>query len=141
MGAAAGWPFTSPPSFLVVCPPSCPPFLNPRARQTAHPATNLAVCSPPTPQLLPVINEYYRYFKKGFPNNSSCCKKSCQARLEHTTTHHVRSLHFKEPEIAIDTMKLVVRLRDMYLHTRAELRRKGNHSKLPELWDNHKSCY
>lgn len=91
--------------------------------------------------LLPIMNEYYRYFKKGFPNNTTCCKKQCQARLAHTTSHHVRGLHFKEPEIAIDTMKMMVRLRDTYLHLRRVFERKGGHAKLPELWDNHKSCF
>eukprot|EP00887_Chlorella_sp_A99_P000046 scaffold16.g46.t1 len=89
--------------------------------------------------LLPIVSEYYRYFKKGFPNNTTCCKKQCQARLAHTTTHHVRSLHFKEPEVAVDAMKMLVRLRDMYLHIRSVAKRKGGHAKLPELWDNHKS--
>lgn len=92
----------------------------------------------PPPQLLNSVDLMYSYLKR------SCCNAQCEARLAALTTLHARGMHFKEPSAAMDTARLIIRLREMYLAVREEATKEGRraqHEEVPPSWDNHKKCY
>lgn len=71
----------------------------------------------------------------------SCCSALCQARLKAATTVHMRSAHFKEPEVAMDMAREVIRTREMYLYVQNMSRIHKDHEEVPMTWDVHKICY
>ncbi|KFM24945.1 hypothetical protein F751_1824 [Auxenochlorella protothecoides] len=88
--------------------------------------------------LLNSVDLMYSYLKR------SCCNAQCEARLAALTTLHARGMHFKEPSAAMDTARLIIRLREMYLAVREEATKEGRraqHEEVPPSWDNHKKCY
>ncbi|KAL6771656.1 hypothetical protein ACKKBG_A27275 [Auxenochlorella protothecoides x Auxenochlorella symbiontica] len=88
--------------------------------------------------LLNSVDLMYSYLKR------SCCNAQCEARLAALTTLHARGMHFKEPSAAMDTARLIIRLREMYLAVREEATmegRRAQHEEVPPSWDNHKKCY
>jgi hypothetical protein len=86
--------------------------------------------------VLPIMDEMYRYLKKG-----ECCDAKCRERIGNLTTVHMRGMHFKEAEAAQDMARMVVRMREMYLHVREKGGRNGGHPGLEPGWDVHKACY
>ncbi len=46
----------------------------------------------------------------------------------------------QEPEAAMEYMRLLVDLRDLYVHVRDKGLLNGGHPALPDSWDNHKVC-
>lgn len=85
--------------------------------------------------VLPVYDAMYKYLKKG------CCDEECSNRVGNVTTVHMRGLHFKEPEAAMDMARNLVRMREMYLHVREKAIVNGGHPELEPGWDIHKACF
>ncbi|KDD73224.1 hypothetical protein H632_c2408p0, partial [Helicosporidium sp. ATCC 50920] len=85
--------------------------------------------------VLQSLDLMYHYLKRG------CCPRKCQQRLRAATSVHLRGLHFKEPEAAMDVARMIVRMRDLYLHVRDMGGNATAHEEVPASWDNHKVCY
>lgn len=90
------------------------------------------------PQIQNNLNLLYAYLKRG------CCDARCTARLAAAASIHMRAAHFKEPAAAMDTARMLLRLREVYLGVRQRAAEPGvadAHAQLTPSWDNHKVCY
>lgn len=80
------------------------------------------------------VDDAYNY-AKGF----NCCDKDCQDRLRFTVSTHIRSAHFADQTLAMQSLHSLARARDVYLYAR-ELELTGRAVHKLGAWDQKAIC-